>query len=84
MTSKAVARAEIDRTARSNIASGSTKVFTNNARTAYEGSVTVRGNAVIQGSRKVFVENKPIARQSDNVVKEGPIIVGSANVFAGE
>lgn len=83
MTSKAVARVEVDRTAQANIASGANTVFTNNKKTAFEGSVTTKGHAVLQGSTTVFVENKPIARESDNVASEGPIIVGSTDVFAG-
>lgn len=80
--SRAVARVELDGTARSKIASGANTVFTNNKKTAHEASITFRGNAVVQGAKTVFVENKPIARAADLVSREGAILAGSNNVFA--
>lgn len=84
MSNRAVARVELDGTAKSKIASGANSVFTNNKKTAHEGSVTMKGNAVVQGSTTVFVENKPIARAGDLVAAEGAILAGSLNVFAGD
>jgi uncharacterized Zn-binding protein involved in type VI secretion len=84
MTNRAVARVELDGTARSKIATGVNTVFTNNKKTAHEGSITQRGNAVVQGATTVFVENKPIARAGDLVAREGAILQGSNNVFASD
>lgn len=82
--SRAVARVDLDPTPRSRIASGAGTVFTNNKKTAHAGSITYRGNAVVQGSLTTFVENKPVARAGDNVSREGPILSGSSNVFASD
>lgn len=82
MTARSVARVELDGTVRSRIASGVNSVFVNDKKAAHEGSVTKRGNAVVQGSKTVFVEDKPLARSGDLVTREGPIIDGSQDVFA--
>jgi uncharacterized Zn-binding protein involved in type VI secretion len=79
--SRAVARADLDR-ADTMIVSGANTVFTNNKKTAYEGSVTQKGHTVIAGAHTVFVENKPIARAGDQTSKNIPIQEGSPNVFA--
>ena len=84
MADRKVARVVLDGTSRAKIASGAQTVFTNFANTAHEGSITFRGNAVVQGARTVFVENKPIARSGDIVVREGAILDGSTNVFASD
>lgn len=83
MPDRAVARVGLDK-ARTPIISGANTVFTNDAKTAHEGSVTVKGAVVVQGSTSVFVENKPIARAADLTNKEGPILAGSTNVFASD
>ncbi len=82
--SRAVARVDLDPTPRSRIASGAGTVLTNNVKTAHAGSITYRGNAVVQGATTVFVENKPIARAGDIVSREGAILSGSGNVFASD
>lgn len=84
MVDRAVSRVELDGTARSKIASGVNSVFTNNKKTAHEGSITMRGHAVVQGATTVFVENKPIARAGDLVSQEGALLQGSTNVFASD
>jgi uncharacterized Zn-binding protein involved in type VI secretion len=84
MVDRAVARVELDGTARSKIASGVNSVFTNNKKTAHEGSITMRGSAVVQGATTVFVENKPIARAGDLTSREGALLQGSTNVFASD
>ena len=82
MTDRAVARVELDGTPKSRLASGANTVFTNNKKTAHEGSLTLAGHAVVEGATTVFVENKPIARAGDLVAGEGALIQGSTNVFA--
>lgn len=81
---RAVARVELDVTAKARLASGANSVFTNNKKTAHEGSITTKGHAVVQGATTVFVENKPIARAGDIVAAEGAILSGSTNVFASD
>ena len=83
MTYRKVARADVDRADRT-IVSGSNNVFTNNKKTATEGSVTQSGNAVTQGDPTVFVNNKPIAREADNTARNVPIQTGSPDVFADD
>ena len=84
MVDRAVSRVELDGTARSRIASGVNTVFTNNKKTAHEGSITMKGNGIVEGATTVFVENKPIARAGDLVANEGAILQGSRNVFASD
>jgi hypothetical protein len=84
MVDRAVARVELDGTARSKIASGVNTVFTNNKKTAHEAAVTLKGNGIVQGATTVFVENLPIARAGDLVTNEGAILQGSRNVFASD
>jgi uncharacterized Zn-binding protein involved in type VI secretion len=84
MAERKVARVELDR-AKAPIISGATTVFTNNKSTAFSGSVTAKGEVVIQGYvPSVFVEGKPIARAGDMTSSGIPIQTGSQNVFAGD